>query len=160
MLDESFWVAVAFFLFLGVLVYFKVPALLAKILDERASRIRKQLEEAGRLREEAQALFAEYQRKHRRAMQDAHDILTHAESEAERLREAAEAELKVQLARRRQLAETRIQQAEAAAVREVRDAAVDLAIAAAGNVLREDLKGPADQALIEKSLDDVRRLKI
>jgi F-type H+-transporting ATPase subunit b len=156
MFDETFWVAVAFAAFVGVIVYLKVPAMITKALDERAERIRRELDEARRLREEAQALYAEYQRKQRNALKEAEDIVAHARAEVEHMRETAEAELRASLARRAALAETKIAQAEAAAVKDVRDMAVDVAIAAAGHVLAERLKGAEADRLIEQTTAELR----
>ena len=80
----EFWVAVSFVGFVGVVIYFKAPAMIAKALDERAERIKAELDEAQRLREEAQALLAEYQRKRRDAETEAEEIITLAREEADR----------------------------------------------------------------------------
>jgi F-type H+-transporting ATPase subunit b len=156
MFGESFWVAVAFLLFIGILVYYKVPAMLAKQLDDRGLRIRNQLDEAHRLREQAQAMFLEYQTKQRGALQDAAEIVATAEAEVERQRAAGEAELKNALARRRALAEARIRQAEAAAVQAVRNAAADLAVDAARIVIAEQMQGPAAGELVDRAIADLR----
>jgi F-type H+-transporting ATPase subunit b len=156
MFGESFWVAVAFLLFIGILFYYKVPAMLAKLLDDRGLRIRHQLDEAQRLREQAQAMFVEYQAKQRGALRDAADIVATAEAEVERQREAGEAELKNALARRRALAEARIRQAEAAAVQAVRSAAADLAVDAAKIVIADQMQGPAAGALVDRAIADLR----
>lgn len=157
MFGESFWVAVAFVLFIGVLIYFKVPALIAGLLDGRSRKIRDQLAEAQRLREEAQALFAEYQKKQQSALKDAGDIVALAEAESERQQAAATVELKAALARRQALAEQRIQQAETAAVQEIRNAAAELAVEAARRVIIEQMKGPAANAAIDRAIDDLSK---
>jgi len=154
--DSSFWVLVAFVIFFGFLFYLKVPGQLAKSLDERAEKIKRELEEAEKLHREAQHLFAEYQRKQRNALKEAEEIVAAAEVEARRIAEAAKAELTAALERRRIQAEQKIAQAEQVAVREVRDTAVELAIAAAGAVLRDTLQGTAAAAQTERAIADVK----
>ena len=156
MFDETVWVAVAFVLFVGVIVYLKVPGMITRALDERADKIRRELEEAQRLREEAQALFADYQRKQKNALKEAEEIISHANLEAKRLAAQAEADLKAALERRRALAELKIAQAEAQALKDVRDAAAEIAVAAAGQVIAGQLKGPAADALVERAIADVK----
>ena len=140
----EFWVAVAFVVFLAILVYYKVPALIAKALDERAEAIRKELDEARRLREEAQKLLADYQKKHRNVGQEADAIVEQARREAEAFAHETRACLKDTLERRTKLAEDKIARAEAQAVDEVRASAVEAAMAAAERILRE--KSPAPPA--------------
>lgn len=154
--DSSFWVLVAFVIFFGVLFYLKVPGQLGKTLDERAEKIKRELEEAEKLHREAQHLFAEYQRKQRNALKEAEEIVAAAEAEAKRIAEAAKADLTTSLERRRVQAEQKIAQAEALALREVRDAAVDQAITAATGLLREQLQGPAGTAQTERAIAEVK----
>ena len=152
----EFWVAVSFVAFLGVLVYYKVPGLIAKALDDRAATIRKELDEARRLREEAQALLNDYQKKHRNAAQEAEAITLEARREAEAYAKETRAALAESLERRTRQAEEKIARAEAQAVDEVRAAAVDTALAAAERILREKASGAAGAALID---DGIRNLK-
>jgi F-type H+-transporting ATPase subunit b len=148
----EFWVAVAFFAFLAILLYYKVPALLAKALDERAAAIRTELDEARRLREEAQALLADYRKKHRNSAQEAEAIVEQARHEAEAFGHETRRALAETLQRRGRHAEERIARAEAEAVEEVRAAAVDMAIAAAEKILREQAAGAAGAQLIDESI--------
>lgn len=157
-MDETAWVAVAFLLFVGLLVYLKVPGLMTKGLDDRAAKIRSDLEEAARLRTEAQKLFAEYQEKQKNAMKEAAEIVAHAQDEAKRLAAQAEADLKASIARRQAMAEQKIAQAEQAAVQDVRGAAVDLAVEAARAVLVKTMQGGNAQAATDKAIADVRTL--
>ena len=152
----EFWVGVSFVAFLLVLVYYKVPALIAKALDDRAAAIRKELDEARRLREEAQSLLIDYQKKHRNAGQEAEAILEQARREAEAYAHEIQSALADTLERRTKQAEEKIARAEAQAVDEVRAAAVDTAMAAAERILREKAAGPAGAALID---DSIRNLK-
>ena len=155
--DPAFWVAVAFVMFFALILYLKVPGKLLSQLDARADRIRNELEEAKRLREEAQALYAEYQRKAEEAAKEADDIVSHAREESQRLAEKMRADLEASLERRKAQAEAKIAQAEQHAVEEVRNRAVDIATAAAASILREEMKGDAGQALIDNAISGINR---
>ena len=152
----EFWVAVAFVAFLAILVYYKVPKLIAKALDDRAEAIRKELDEARRLREEAQTLLADYQKKHRNVGQEAEAIVDQARREAEAFAHETRASLKDALERRTKLAEDKIARAEAQAVDEVRASAIDVAVAAAERILREKMAGSGGAALIDQSIRDLK----
>jgi len=152
----EFWVAVSFVGFLAILIYYKIPALLAKALDERAAAIRKELDEARRLRDEAQNLLNDYQKKYRNAGIEAESIIEQARGEAEAYAKETRASLAESLERRTRQAEEKIARAEAQAVDEVRAAAVDTALAAAERILREKASGAAGAALID---DSIRGLK-
>jgi F-type H+-transporting ATPase subunit b len=152
----EFWVAVSFVAFLGVLVYYKVPALVAKALDDRAAAIRKELDEARRLREEAQELLNDYQKKHRNAVQEAEAITEEARREAEAYAKETRVALAESLERRTRQAEEKIARAEAQAVDEVRAAAVDTALAAAERILREKASGAAGAALIDEGIRNLK----
>jgi F-type H+-transporting ATPase subunit b len=152
----EFWVAVAFVAFLLILYYYKVPALIAKALDERAAAIRRELDEARRLREEAQALLADYQRRHRNAGQEAEAIVEQARREAEAFAAETRKSLAETVERRRKQAEDKIARAEAQAVEDVRAAAVDMAIAAAEKILREKAAGAGGAQLIDESIKTLK----
>lgn len=152
----EFWVAIAFVVFVLILLYYKVPALVAKSLDDRSEAIRKELDEARRLREEAQNLLADYQKKHRNVGQEADTILELARDEAEAFAQETRASLKDMLERRTRQAEDKIARAEAHAVDEVRAAAIELAVAAAEKILREKASGAGGVALIDQSIRDLR----
>jgi len=152
----EFWVLVSFVAFVLITLYYRVPQLIAKALDDRAEAIKKELDEARRLREEAKALLADYQRKHRNAGQEAEAIVEQARHEAEAYAHETRAALEESLERRTRQAEDKIARAEAQAVDEVRAAAVDLAMAAAEKILRENAAGAAGAALID---DSIRGLK-
>jgi F-type H+-transporting ATPase subunit b len=155
-LTPELWVGIAFVAFVAILLYYKVPALLAKALDDRAQAIRTELDEARRLREEAQALLADYQRKHRNAGQEAEAIVEQARREAEAFAAETRQSLAETLKRRGQHAEERIARAETEAVEEVRTAAVDMAIAAAEKILREQAAGAAGTQLIDESIRNLK----
>jgi F-type H+-transporting ATPase subunit b len=152
----EFWAAVAFFLFLGLLAYYRLPALAAKWLDDRAEAIRKELDEARRLREEAQQLLADYERKSREAAEEANAIVEQARLEAEGLAAETRRNLKQSLERRTKLAEEKIARAEAQALGEVRAAAVDAAIAAAERILKTKISGTVGNRLLDQSIRDLR----
>jgi F-type H+-transporting ATPase subunit b len=147
--DPEFWVLVAAVIFVA-LVGRKIFRALAGGLDARAARIRNELDEARRLREKAEALVAEYRAKEREAAAEAEAIVAHAKQEAERIAVQSARELEQTLARRQQMAEDRIAQAEAKALAEVRIAAIDIAIAAA----RDVIAGGMDQRRGGALLDD------
>jgi F-type H+-transporting ATPase subunit b len=152
----EFWVAIAFVLFLLILAYYKVPKLIAKALDDRAEAIRKDLDEARRLREEAQNLLADYQKKHRGVGQEADSIMELARREAEAFAHETRASLKETLERRTKLAEDKIARAEAQAIDEVRASAIDVATVAAEKILREKTSGAGGAALVDQSIRDLK----
>src|ERR1700761_7365640 len=135
--DATFFALVGLVLFLALMVYLKVPGMMAKSLDERADQIRNDLSEAKRLREEAQHLLAEYQRKRKEAEVEAANIVAAATREAEMLTAEAKKKTEEFVASRTAMSEQKIKQAEADAIKAVRSAAVDLAIAAAETVITQ-----------------------
>ena len=152
----EFWVGVAFVIFLLVLLWYRVPKLIAKSLDDRAQAIRKELDEARRLREEAQALLADYQKKHRNVGQETDAIVDLARREAQALAHETRVGLKESLERRTRMAEEKIARAEAQAVDEVRASAIDAAVAAAEKILREKMAGTGGAALVDQSIRDLK----
>lgn len=155
--NTDFVVTVAFVLFIGVLLYLKVPAMVAGILDARADNIRKELDEARKLREAAQKILADYQRQQREVAEHAEQIVAHAKVEAENAAKQAKLDLKASIARRLAAAEDQIASAEAAAIKEVRDRAVSVAIAAAGDVIAQSMSAKDGGALIDAAIDDVAK---
>lgn len=153
--DPAFWVGVAFVAFIGFLIWKKVPKLIADALDKRADGIRTQLDEARALREEAQALLAEYQRKQRDAEQEAEKILEHAREEALRISTEAKASLEASIERRTQLAQDKIAQAEAAAVKEVQAVAVDIATNTARKLIRDEMSRDKADELTGQVIKDL-----
>ena len=154
--EPETWVAVAFVLFVILLLYLKVPAMVAKMLDERAATIAKDLAEARKLREEAQALLASYQKKRVEAEKDAADIVAQAKTDAEDYAAEARRKLGETIERRTRQAEQKIAQAEAGAIKEVRAIAAGIAIAAATGLAAEAVKGAKGDALIAQSIDAVK----
>ena len=154
--DPTFWTLVAFVAFFALIFWLKVPGKVTAQLDERAARIKQELDEAEKLHQEAQHLFAEYQRKQRNALKEAEEIIAAAQAEARALVKQTETELAASLERRRKQAEDKIAQAEKQALQEVRDTAVEVAIAAAGQVLSANLQGQAATAQIDRAIGDVK----
>jgi F-type H+-transporting ATPase subunit b len=154
--SAEFWVGVSFLIFLGILVYAKVPGMLAKTLDDRAEAIRKELDGARRLREEAQDLLADYQRKQREAEGEAQQIIEGARREAAALKAEGERSMQEALARRTRLAEEKIARAEAQALSEVRAAAVEAATAAAERIVQGKVAGGLGAGLVDQSIRDLK----
>jgi F-type H+-transporting ATPase subunit b len=155
-LDAEFWVAVAFVVFLGGLIYLGVHEMLVRYIDQRRDRIKAELDEALRLKEEAQALLAQYQRKQREAEQEAAAIIAGATAEAERMMAEAKTKMEEFIARRSKMAETKIAQAEAQAVADVRAAAAEAAVSAAEKILTQVVKGEVADRLVVKGIEDVK----
>lgn len=149
--SAEFWVAVSFLVFV-VAVFKPAKRILTSALDQRIAQIRADVEEAQRLREEAQVALATYQRRQREALHEAEKIIAHAREEAQRARERAEAELEEVIRRREQQAADKIAQAEAAALDEIRDRAVELAIAATARILEEKMKGKAGEKAVSDAI--------
>jgi F-type H+-transporting ATPase subunit b len=154
--NPEFWVLIAFLIFAGMLVAMKVPATVGKALDDRAAGIRKDLDDAARLRKEAEKLLADYQRKAREAEAEAKSIIESAKREAENLAAETKKALADSIERRTKLAEDKIARAEAQAVSEVRATAVDVAVSAAETLLKARLTGAAATGLVEQSIRDLK----
>jgi F-type H+-transporting ATPase subunit b len=159
-MDATSWATLialfALIIFIGVVVYVKGPAMVAKSLDERAARIRNELDDARKLREEAHALLLEYQKKRKDAEAEAGGIVAAAKREAELIVEDAKAKTEDYVARRAATAEAKIAQAERDAVNEVRAHAVDIAIEAARSVMAGEIDGKVDAGLFKSSLQELK----
>lgn len=155
-MDATFWATVALVLFLGIVIYYKVPGMISGQLDQRAGKIQNELDEARRLREEAQQLLADYQRKRKEAEAEAQGIVDAAKREAKAL--AADAKVKTEeyVSRRTAFAEQKIAQAERDAIAEVRGSAVEIAIEAARKVLGDKVDAQAAGKLFQQSIDAVK----
>jgi F-type H+-transporting ATPase subunit b len=154
--DPEFWVLLAFVIFLGILVKFGVPKLALSALDERSDRIKQALDEAHRLRTEAQAVLVQYQKKREEAEKEAQALIVSARVEAERLAGEAKGKVEEFIARRTKMAESKIAQAEAQALADVRAAAADAAVAAAEKILVQTTHGAAAESLIAKGISDLK----
>ena len=148
-------VAIGFVIFLGILVYYGVPGMVTKMLDARAVRIKQELDEARALRDEAQTLLAGYERRQKEVKAQAEDIVTAAKAEAEKAAEAAKEEIRNSGARRLKTATEQIAAAEQSAIRQIKDQAVTVAVAAAGDVMRERMKADDANRLIDSSIAEV-----
>ena len=151
------WVLLGLVVFVGILFFMRVPEILTAALDKRAAKIRSELEEARKLREEAEALLADYKKRTAGAAAEAEAIIDQARREADALSEEARTRIEEYVARRTRAVEQRIAQAESQAVAEVRSRAIDVASAAASRILAERAKGKTGEALVEQSIDAVRK---
>lgn len=153
--NTDFVVLLAFLLFIGILLYFKVPGMLTKMLDDRAVAIRAELDEAKALREEAQTLLASYERKQKEVQEQAERLVTNAQAEAERAAEQAKVDIRETVARRLEGAREQLDNARAAAEKEVRDTAVNAAVAAARSVIAKNMSATDANKLIDASIAEV-----
>lgn len=154
--NTDFVVLIGFLLFLAILFYFNVPAMLAGLLDKRAEGIRSELDEARALREEAQTLLASFERKQREVAEQSERIVAQARADAEAAAETAKADLDRSIARRLAAAEDQIASAEAKAVRAVRDRAVEVAVGAAAQLIAARMAAADADAMIDRSIEVVK----
>ncbi|KQI72289.1 ATP F0F1 synthase subunit B [Loktanella sp. 5RATIMAR09] len=153
--NTDFVVTIAFLIFIGILLYFKVPGLVGGMLDKRADNIKAELDEAKALREEAQALLASYERKQKEVQEQAARIVSAAKEEATNAAAAAKDDIAKSITRRLAAAEEQIQSAQASAVKEVRDQAVSVAVAVAKDVMAKQMDAKAAGALIDDAIGTV-----
>jgi len=154
--EPEFWVAVAFVILMGVFVYLGVHRTVLKTLDHRSDRIKAELDDARRLKDDAAKLLAEYKARHASAEREAQDIIDSAKAEAERIAAEAKAKLEDFVARRTRTAESKIALAEAQALADVRAAAADAAVTAATTILSQSVKGGVADDLLAKGITEVR----
>jgi F-type H+-transporting ATPase subunit b len=155
-IDATFIALIAFLLFLGLMVYLKVPGMIATALDTKSQAIAKELHDARRLREEAEALLASYKAKQAAAESEAVAIVEHAKEQAAAVVEETRVQMAAAITRRERQAEDRIAQAEAKASADVRAAATEAAIAAAERMLREQLDADAQSALVSQGVSELK----
>lgn len=153
--NTNFIVLISFLLFVGVLIYMKVPGKLTGLLDARAAQIKADLDEARALREEAKTILASYERKQKEVQEQSDRIVASAREEAMAAAAQAKADLKVSIARRVAAAEDRISSAEAGAVRAVREQAVAVAVAAASDLLAKQMTAEGAAASIDEAIAQV-----
>ena len=156
MFDAPFWALLSLIIFFGLLIYLKVPRVVTAGLDKRADTIRGELDQARKLREEAEALLADYKRKSREAETEAAAIVDQAKREADALTAEARKRMDDYVVSRTRLAEQKISRAEAQALQEVKALSADVAIAAAEKILGARVKGSDGEVLIAKSIGDVK----
>jgi len=155
--DPETWVAIAFVILMGVFGYLGVHRTALKALDNRAARIKGELDDARRLKDEAAKVLAEYKARHASAEREAQDIIASAKAEAERIAADAKTKMEDFVARRTKAAESKIAMAEAQALADVRAAAADAAVQAASTILSQSVKGSLADELLAKGIADVRQ---
>lgn len=153
--NTNFVVLVAFIIFVGFLVYMGVPKMLTGMLDKRAATIKAELDEARALREEAKSVLASYERKQKEVAEQTERIISTAKEEAMAAAKQAKADLKTAIARRLAAAEDQIASAEAAAIKQVRERAATVAVAAAGDVLAKQMTAESAAASIDAAIAQV-----
>ena len=155
-LEAETWVAIAFVILMIVFGYFGIHRTVLKALDHRGERIKAELDDARRLKEEAAKLLAEYKTKRASAEREAEEIISNAKAEAERIASEAKAKMEDFVARRTKTAEGKIALAEAQAVADVRSAAANAAVTAASTILSQSVKGSVADDLLAKGIAEVR----
>lgn len=155
MRNTDFVVLIGFILFFSLLAYLKVPGMLGGLLDKRAEGIKSDLDEAKALREDAQTILASYERKQKEVQEQADRIVEAAKVEAQNAAAEAKEDLKQSIKRRLATAQDQIVSAQASAVKEVRDSAIVVAVAAANDVIAKQLTAADGNALIEDAIKDV-----
>src|SRR5579883_3114391 len=154
--EPEFWVAVAFVILMGVFAYAGVHKTVLKALDHRAERIKAELDDAKRLKEEAAKVLADYKARRASAEAEAQEIVAGAKAEAERIASDAKAKMEDFVARRTKTAENKIALAEAQALADVRAAAADAAVTAASAILSQTVKGDVAENLLSKGIAEIR----
>ena len=153
--NTDFVVSIAFLIFVGILLYYKVPSLVAGMLDKRADSIKSELDEAKALREEAQSLLASYERKQKEVQEQADRIVASAKEEATNAAAAAKDDIAASITRRLAAAEEQIASAQASAVKDVRDQAISVAVGAAKDVMAKQMDAKAAGSLIDDAIATV-----
>jgi F-type H+-transporting ATPase subunit b len=154
--EAEFWVAVAFVILMGVFVYFGVHRTVLTALDHRSDRIKAELDDARRLKDEAAKLLADYKARQASAEREAQDIIAAARTEAERIASEAKTKMEDFVARRTRTAESKIALAEAQALADVREAAASAAVTAASTILSQSVRGDIADDLLGKGIAEVR----
>lgn len=155
--NPELWVAVGFFVFVGVILWKKVPAMIGSALDARSAKIASEIEEARALKDEATSLLARYQRKQRGAEQEAEAIIDLARVEAKQIAKEARQSAEEFVERRTRLSEEKITRAEAKAIKEVEAAAAEIAIAATEEIIRDKVKGGLGDKIIDEAIQGMAK---
>lgn len=153
--NTDFVVLLAFIVFIGILLYFKVPGKVGEMLDKRAAGIKSEIEEARALREEAQTLLASYERKQKDVQAQADRIVSAARDEAAKAAAQAKDDIRSSVARRLAAAEDQIASAQAAAIKDVRDRAIVVAVEAAREVVAKQMTAAQGNKLIDEAIGTV-----
>jgi F-type H+-transporting ATPase subunit b len=154
--EPEFWVAVGFVILMAVFAYLGIHRTVITTLDHRSARIKAELDDARRLKDEAAKLLGEYQARHASAEREAQDIIASAKAEAERIASEAKTKMEDFVARRTKSAESKIALAEAQALADVRAAAAEAAVTAASTILSQSVKGRVADDLLTKGIAEVR----
>ena len=155
--DPETWVAIAFVILMGVFAWLGVHRTMFTALDHRAERIKAELDDARRLKDEAARVLDEYKARRASAEREAADIIANAKAEAERIATEAKAKMEDFVARRTKTAESKIALAEAQALADVRAAAAEAAVTAATSILSQSVKGEVADDLLAKGIAEVRQ---
>jgi F-type H+-transporting ATPase subunit b len=155
-LEAETWVAIAFVILMAVFAYFGIHRTLLQALDKRSERIKAELDDARRLKDEAAKLLGEYKTRRASAEREAQEIISSAKAEAERIATEAKAKMEDFVARRTKTAESKIALAEAQAVADVRAAAANAAVTAASTILSQSVKGSVADDLLAKGIAEVK----
>jgi F-type H+-transporting ATPase subunit b len=154
--DPSFWVLIAFIIVIVIFARARLHKMAVSSLDKRAQTIADEINEARKLREEAQELLAQYQRRQREAENEAAAIIEQAKADAKRMAAEARDKINDQIERRNKAMEEKIARAEAQAVSEIRGKTVDLAIEIARDIIRKRMDSGAQSAYIDKAISELR----
>ncbi len=157
LMETENWVALGFLCFIGLLIYLGAHRKIIEGIDGRRARIKSELDDAHRLRKEAESLLAEFERKGREAEAEAEAIIAGARAEAERLAAEAKAKAEDFVTRRTKMAEEKIAQAESQALADVRSAAAEAAVAAAEKILAAAAKGKVAEELLARGIEDIKQ---
>ena len=155
--DPETWVAIAFIIFVGVVLYYKLPGTIAAALDQRSAAIARELEEARKLRAEAEALLADYKQRAENAHVEAEEILTQAEREAAAYAKEAREAFDEMIARRLNVAEQKIKLEEEKARKQIRAQAAELAVSTAEQLIEQKMSGTVAENTIAASLDRIKK---
>src|SRR6266700_1927614 len=155
--EPETWVAIAFVILMGIFAYVGVHKTVLKALDHRSARIKSELDDARRLKDEAAKVLADYKTRRAGAEREAEEIITAAKAEAERIATEAKAKMEDFVARRTKTAEGKIALAEAQAIADVRAAAAEAAVQAASTILSQSVKGQVADDLLAKGITEVRQ---
>lgn len=153
--DPSIWVSFSITLFFILIIWKKVPAIFAKMLDDRSKEIEEQLDNAHNLREEAAALLAKYERDQHDAEKQAEELMANAEAEVKNMVAESKSQLEEMTKRRGEVAEQKIAQAESAAIKEIRALTVSVATSAAKELIEANMKADDHDALIKSGTDNL-----
>lgn len=155
--SSGFWVFLAFIIFVAIAARYAFKPLLAG-LDARSAKIRADIQEAEKLKSEAKALLADYEKKHRDAMSEAETLIKEAQTQAELIKKEAAEKLQNQLMRREEQAEAKIRMAEEAAINDIRNQIVDVAADAAADLLKKQSDGKTGDDMLDRAIKDIRKL--